>query len=404
MRRSLLPLALGLALASPTARAASGDEDVDERLAEVEEALSRGTPPQPERANELFRRAHAVDAAPFRGLLLCAIRVPGDDWDGSDPFGPVRRFMGRIDLNAIVRIEGNVAARWYGPEDQSTALVAVPGVSLEPGSHVVVDVEDRDVVRDDAVGRVEATYEGALPLRASAGRVDVECRGVPGEQLASRVDEAVAKADRAVEALPRAERPDASLLHFRRSEADERAARLAVYDLARFVGLGDPRVTSRLSELDERRQRFQAAVGEVVTELRAEAPAANAPVRVPGSPWSVAVRGLVCDLEGLFELRRDAGLDTRMTCALRIHVSHESSSSQALSLAMHVVDERGETTEAHPILLEGSDGSTRWNGRTRFPRGGLDVVLALETQRPVLLRLSTRSGVAWARIEGDANP
>lgn len=401
MRRSLLSLALGLALASPIAHA---DDGVDERLADVEQDLAHGTPPQPERVNDLFRRAHPADAPAFRGLLICAIRVPGEDWDGSDPFGPVRRFMGRIDLNAIVRVEGNVVARWYGPEDQSTALVALPGLALERGNRLVVDVEDRDVVRDDAVGRVEATYEGSLPLRASSGRVEVECRGTPAEQLATRVDAAAANADQAMDALPDAEHPDAAVLHFHRSEDDERAARLAVYDLARWVGLGDPRVTSRLAELDDRRQRFKEHVAELVGRLRADAPAPDVPVRVPGSPWSVTVRGLVCDLERLFELRREAGLDTRMTCALRLHVAHEASSPQTLGFTMHVVDELGETTEVHPILLEEADGASRFNTRTRFPRGGRDLVLALEERSPVLLRLSTRSGVTWARIEGDGNP
>jgi len=362
---------------------------------------THGIAPQPPRVADLYRRARPLTEPTFTGMWLCEVTVTGDSWDGADPSGPVRRYMGRVELDAEIALpRRHDVVRVRGPDDTNRVAFAVAGVTVATGETLSIDLSDRDVLTNDAIGHVDLAYTGSLPIRAQLPRASIECRGMTAEALASKIDEALAGADAAIQAIESVSRPNRALVGFRDPNADPDAATLAVYDVARYAGLADPRFLERRDALRSREAAFLAAVAELVRDLGRDAKPLGTPTALPGSRLELVVDQLDCAVEEVIELHAELGLDAPMDCAMRITIRNTGTSTATFGWTFHLVDDLGETTPITRFGTVDADGIHRTR-TLRVPRGETRVVLACPTRRSVLLRTSQRRAVVWSRTTAE---
>lgn len=396
-RRFVVPLVGLLAFADAPARADRAD-DV-QRVTRLSLDAARGIVPQPTRASDAFRRARPFRGETFEGTLFCEVRVDGDDWDGIDPLGPVRRNLGRAELDAeVVLPRRDDRVRFVGPDDQNRVVFAVPGVRLEAEDRVHVDVVDRDVFTNDAIGAFDLVYQGELPLEASGERAGLVCRGVPASALARAIDDAIDDVDDAIEELARTFVPDESLVGFRTDEGDPTEAWLALYDLARLVGLSDERFLMRRDDLRAREAAYVVAARALVERLATNAAPTDVYRELEGTGLALRIDAYDCKLGDVLDLHPALGLDVPMTCAVYASVRNEGARDVTLGATFHVVDELGLTSPLPRAAAADADTGEFTRLRTlRFAPGETRIVLAAPTRHGVLIRVGRRRTIDWFR-------
>jgi hypothetical protein len=385
MRRALLLLLPCLVAATPS----------PDRIT-VEREVALGIPPQPPRASDLYRRARPFRGATFQGMLVCSVEVVGNGWDGGDPSGPVRRLAGRPEVDVELYIgEGTRPVRYFGPEDAPNAFFAVPNTTLSSGTKLKLVVEDRDLVRNDPVGTVEMVFEGELPVRGSVAGARVECRAVGEREVEAGTTAAEGRLTRALAPLADVPDADADAIDFGFDHEADTAARLAAYDLARWVGLTDTRVTAALARLDERARVFTQRATSVVTSLRANTRATDVPFRLPGTAVDARVGPQRCDSETTLDWN-DATRRIAMRCGIPLAIE-ESESTRPPALTFHAIDAQGGFTEVEVLLVE-EDGELIKPRGGRLPAGAQRLVLGLSTDTTVYLRIGVPTGVVFVNV------
>lgn len=393
---SLASVASVIAFA-PAARADDIPTDAD-RLAND---ATRGIGPQPDRVSDSYRRARPVTTDRFEGMLLCEVRVDGEHWDGGDPLGPVRRYMGRVELEARVTLTQRTdTIRYLGPEDTNRVTFAIAGAALNPGDELAIALVDRDVFSDDPIDSYVFSYEGTLPLLATAEHSSLECRGVESSALTARIDAAMVAADAAIVRLETADPPDPSLIGFRDVNADPSAAELAVYEIARYGGLADPRFLARRDRLRAREAQYIDAVAVTVARIVRTATPMLTVSELSGSRVRIRVDKYDCDVDDVLELHPELGLDAPMECAL--HLTLISTGTESVSHTFHVSDAHGRTL-ALSRVGQLDDGFRRLRS-IRVSRGETHLIFAVPMRRGILLRASRRRSLDWFRLELDAPP
>lgn len=390
---------LGVLMVFPCVARADQTEDA-EQVARLSLDATRGVVPQPARAADLFRRARTHQATSFEGMLLCEIRVSGEDWDGTDPFGPVRRNLGRPEIDAeFVLPRRDDRVRYRGPDDQNRVVVAVPGVRLQSGDPLRLSVVDRDVFSNDPIGVFEFVYQDSLPIQAELERATVECRGTPNTALARAIDDDLSSVDSEIARLAADFVPDAEVVGFRRDAIDASQAWLALYELARMVGLADARFLERRDDLRQREAAFVGAATRLVDQLAGEATAVAAFGSLAGTGLALRVDGYDCKLGDVLELHPELGLDTPMSCALYATVRNDSRREVTLTATLHIVDELGNTSPLPRVASRDEVSQAITRMRTlRFGPGETRIVLASPTRHGVLLRVGRRRALDWFRI------
>jgi len=339
---------------------------------------THGIAPQPPRVADLYRRARPIASETFVGMLVCEASVDGDDWDGADPNGPVRRYMGRVELDAEVRLpHRDDVVRFHGPDDTNRITFAVGGVELRRGDHQTIELTDRDMLSSDSIGHVEFEFVGSLPVRATYERGAIECRGIPADAIASKIEDAIEAADEALDDLERDSRPDRAIVGFRDPDADPAEAGLAIYEIARYAGLADPRFLERRDALRSREAAFFAGTAALVRDLQAAATAPGSPVALPGTQVELVVEALDCEVEDVIELHAELGLDTPMECALRLTFRNRGSTT-TLAWALHAVDDLGATLPMTRMGLVDESGIHRIRS-VRLATGETRVIVACPT-------------------------
>lgn len=362
---------------------------------DVEREIALGIPPQPPRASTLFTRARPYRGDTFVGMLLCRVDVVGNGWDGGDPSGPVRRLAGRPEVDLEVSIgEGTRPLRYFGPEDTPSVTFAVPGASIASNTKAIFVVEDRDVVRNDAVGRVELVYRGELPVRGEAPGVRVECRGATERDLEAGVGAAARALETALAPLAAIPEADPEAVDFGFDHGADATARAAAYDLARWAGLGDARVTAAIARLDERTRVWQQRAGAVVTSLRGSARPTDVPFRLPGTTIDARVGPQACDADSRFDFRNAGRVALR--CGIPIAIE-ESESTRPPAIVFHAIDARGTFTPIDIVLVEQNGELVKPRGG-RLPAGAQILVLGLVTDGAQLLRIGLPTSAIFVNV------
>lgn len=376
--------------------------DAPEELERLALDATRGIVPQLPRAAELFRRARPVEAEAFQGMLLCEIAVQGERWDGGDPIGPVRRSLGRAEIDADFGLPGREdRVRYRGPDDQNRVVVSIPGVRLVRDDEMLVTLVDRDVLSNDAIGRLTLTYGGSLPMQASIPEATVECRAAPRTVIDDSVEAALRSVDDAIADLDREGRPNRQLLSFREPGADPSSAWRALYALAAYVGYADPRFLQHRDVLRARDVAHVAAVQQLVRALVDAAPESDRYVRIEGTRLSLRVDRYDCELGSMLLLHPEVGLDVPMECALHVSVRNAGDGDATLSATLHAVDDLG-ATEALPRAVFVRDETLERARALRFPPGESHLLLPAPTRHAVLLRVGVRRSVVWVRLPAPA--
>lgn len=364
--------------------------------ASIDREIALGIPPQPPRAADLHRRARPVRADAWTGMLVCSVEIVGHGWDGGDPSGPVRRLAGRPEVDLEVTIgEGTRPLRYFGREDTPSVVFAMPHIALARGTKVKLDVEDRDVVRNDPAGTVELVYAGELPMRGHVEGVRVDCRAAPEREVEAGIEAAMRRVDAAIAALPAAGEANADSIDFGFDRDADDAARLAVYDLARFAGLADARVTAALARLDERERVFTQRAAALVLTLRGSAKPTDVPFRLPGTTIDARVGPQSCrEDRGFAFALGEAHLSVE--CAIPIAIE-EAESARPPALTFHGLDAQGRFTPAEIWLTPTSGALTRPRGG-RLPTGTQSVVLTFSGPDTQLLRIGLPTGSVFVNV------
>lgn len=397
MRGTTLARSLGVASLAATlfgAPSPSRADDADE-AARLAIDATHGIAPQPSRVADTFRRARPVEAAQFEGMLLCDVEVEGESWDGSDPLGPVRRYMGRVELEARIRLPARTdPIRVLGPEDTNHVAFAIAGTSLGAGDVLSIELVDRDIFDDDPIATFSLTYQGSLPLTATNEHASIECRGTEADALASRIRSLVNAADDDLDDLETADPPSASLVGFRDDDADPTDAELAVYDLARVVGLADDRFLSRRDRLRDMQAQSIAAIAALVGRIRQTATPLATDLELSSSDVHLRVDKYDCEVDDVLAIHPELGLDAPMECALFVTLLSDRSAS--VPHTFHVTDALGNTAQltrygvmtdelARVRALRAADGETH-------------VVFAVPIRHAVMLRVARRRSVQWFSV------
>lgn len=356
---------------------------------------ARGYAPQPPRPADLFRRARRVEAESFEGMLVCEVRVVGETWDGSDPRGPVRLAMGRVELGAELQLPGrDDRVRVRGPDDANRVTFAVAGVRLGAGDTLGVALEDRDVVEADAIDRYDLVYAGELPLVGETERSRIECRGVPESALSARIAAARDAADEALEDLNAVAGPSPDVVGFRGPDADPNRAWLAIYRLASWVGLADPRFLERRDRLRASEAAYLARVAELIRSLRETATPIGTEGTLPAGARLV-VTEYDCKLDEILELHGAVGVRMNFECVVHVVVRAERTSRA--TVVAHVVDALGGFFEVETAAVP-RDG-TYERRPFRLDAGETIYALPIATRAGVLLRVAVGSERAYFRLE-----
>lgn len=362
----------------------------------LDREIALGIPPQPARASDLHRRARPVRAETFTGMLVCSVEIVGNGWDGGDPSGPVRRLSGRPEVNLEVTIgEGTRPMRYIGREDTPLVHFAMPGLTLAQGKKIRLVVEDRDVVRNDPAGTVEFTYGGELPLRGNAEGVRVDCRAAPERDVEAGIEGAARRMETLLTPLTSLPEVDEDALDFGFDLARDDTARLAVYDLARFAGLGDARVIAALAKLDERAGVIQQRAAAAALAVRGRARPTDVPFRLPGTTIDARVAPQLCATDAAYRFN-DSADRAQYVCAIPVAIE-EAESARPPALTFHTVDANGVFTAVDPFVVLESGAFSRPRGG-RYPAGSQSLMLGVPMQGAQLLRIGLSTGVVFVNV------
>jgi hypothetical protein len=262
--------------ASATAReAATSPASAPLPSAEPDPPPQPAPPPLPDWMRDTAPASHAATywarglrgplRVPFRGLLVCEVRVSGT-WDIA-PIGPASQAL------------PDVRVRGFGhtsilPRDQSLGYATFPDVAVDAATIASLEVDDLDDLVSDAIGTVPLSAENGFPLEGRTRSVTAKCVGVPPEVDARDRDAARAAATKAVDAAV-ATSPAVDPLRPETSHAAIDAARAAVRAWARLVGAHAPEIAAAVDRLERAheawRTRFRAEVDVRVAAERDDA-------------------------------------------------------------------------------------------------------------------------------------
>ncbi|MDC3958905.1 hypothetical protein [Polyangium jinanense] len=226
-------------------------------------------------------------------------------------------FDGEADLSVDVSItQGKevVRCRAGGPEDTMEMWFSVPLVTLEKGAKVRVTSIDRDLVFDDGIERVAATFNGSYPLTAKGRVSQLECRPLGRELVERHLEQPRNVADKAL-ATMEAVRPDLSERYFglgMGGDSGAWSARSAIENLAGLVGWDDPRVERRVERLAAQEKRIKDELGAAVEAMRGklEAPA-DGPTPMADGGIAVRVTSYACGPDVAKKYRKHVAFKTR---------------------------------------------------------------------------------------------
>jgi hypothetical protein len=162
---------------------------------------------------------------PFDGYVACKVTVLTRRWDDVV-------FGSKVGELPDIRVIGMGRAVVL-PENLTSGIVGFPGVHIEAGSRIELDIDDVDGLVNDDIEEVTLTVAGGFPLEAKVGDAEVRCVGVPAEAYAKDLAGRRAAAESAIR---RVETETADVAQSESTHAALAAAREAVRQVAMFAG------------------------------------------------------------------------------------------------------------------------------------------------------------------------
>lgn len=358
-RKTLSHLGLAVLGALAVSGTASAQIHGPEWLEREREQWAGRREPQIPDAERAFRAARPLDAERLEGaVLLCFVLAsePSEDsrtmmLRGSAP----RRWdlFADPDLRIIVSAGARRSVIW-GNENSRGHYFSVPAVSLRRGQRLSLAVADRDVTTMEPIGRIDARYEGRLPIALSARYLEGECRAASAELTGARLAAAMERATRSIELVERAapslERPDLG-----RPRAAAAEARPALLEAAAWAGWRDAGVRGARTRFEAAERGFDRRLREAVAEAHRAAPRVGEAVTVGGG--EARVRAFTCGARA----RALAAIEDRSrdVCVAQLEVSATDDAAPAWLGTPDLVDARGGVHGASEVrFVERVDAAT----------------------------------------------
>lgn len=163
-------------------------------------------------------------------------------------------------------------------EDEDTMYFSIPLVRLAKGDRLSVSLIDRDVIFDEGIETLDATFQGQYPWIVKGKIASMECRPVSrdlSERLVNNYREQVDAALTEMDGM----RPDLVQDDFGLGGSYDiglgRTQR-ALDDLAGYTGWDDPRVQRRIERMKALADMIEKDLGKRVEEMRSTLPPPSA--------------------------------------------------------------------------------------------------------------------------------
>jgi hypothetical protein len=205
-------------------------------------------------------------------VMYCRVSLARSGDDPRPAFRSATR--AQADLSMMVRVGSSVEYVVVGANNDPTVYFGVPLTTLAVGDVVAIRVVDRDFIAHDAVGSLQGTYDGRLPLTMSSGPLSGECVAEDGATVQDRGRLALEAADYEIARV--LAQPEPALDPVPRVDhAPYARARQAVAHAADWLTYSHPAVQLRRARLDAlltaHEQRVGAAFDALVADLRLRA-------------------------------------------------------------------------------------------------------------------------------------